>query len=381
MVWQGVRVGRLRKNKHATQSWEAIQEAGREAVARPEDITDAEAPAVIATHQRDRILHAAIAEVLTDRQREALSSDLAGLPLMETARRMGLRTIAVYSEADVGALHVEMADEAILLGPAPALESYLDIDKVLSAARSTGAESIHPGYGFLSENDAFADACEQAGITFIGPSGEAIRAMGSKIEAKRLVSAAGTPVVPGYQGDDQSSAVLIEAAADVGYPLLIKASAGGGGKGMRLVESAAEFERALDGARREAANAFGDDRVLLERYLGAPKHLEVQILGDTHGHVVHLFERDCSVQRRHQKVIEEAPGPLVTPALRERLGEAAVTAAQAINYVGAGTVEFQCPRSFLPVRPAVLKAVTSHQRKRTRRSPWCCIRTRSLAAR
>ena len=260
--------------------------------------------------------------------------------IARTVRRLGMRSIAVYSEADANARHVEMADEAYLIGPAPALHSYLDIGKVLAVAKASGARAIHPGYGFLSENDVFADACENAGVVFVGPSGAAIRTMGSKIEAKRLVSAAGTPVVPGYQGDDQDARVLADAAAEVGYPLLIKASAGGGGKGMRLVNEHDGFARALEGARREAAAAFGDDRVLLERYLAAPKHLEVQIIGDTHGRMLHLFERDCSVQRRHQKVIEEAPGPGVTPDLREQLGEAALTAARAIDYVGAGTVEF-----------------------------------------
>ncbi|MEZ5559298.1 MAG: biotin carboxylase N-terminal domain-containing protein [Pseudomonadales bacterium] len=260
--------------------------------------------------------------------------------IFRTARRLGLRTVAVYSDADATAQHVRQADVALCIGAAPAAESYLDIEAVLDAARRSGAGAIHPGYGFLSENAAFAQACVEAGIAFVGPSAEAIRAMGSKIEAKRLVAAAGTPVVPGYQDDDQSDARLLEAAQQVGFPLLIKASAGGGGKGMRLVRAASEFADALAGARREARSAFGDERVLLERYLQEPKHLEVQILADTRGHTLHLWERDCSVQRRHQKVLEEAPAPGVSPELRTLLGEAAVQAAKAIGYYGAGTVEF-----------------------------------------
>ena len=264
--------------------------------------------------------------------------------IIATAKRLGIRAVAVYSDADAKALHVRRADEALRLGPAPALESYLNIDAILAAAERSGADAIHPGYGFLSENDRFAQACAAAGIAFVGPSSEAIRAMGSKIEAKRLVEAAGTPVVPGYQGDDQTDAALEDAARDVGFPLLIKASAGGGGKGMRLVETAEEFATALQGARREAMAAFGDDRMLLERYLVDPKHLEVQVLADNHGGTIGVFERDCSVQRRHQKVIEEAPGPTVDDALRARLVDAAIKAARAINYTGAGTVEFIAER-------------------------------------
>jgi 3-methylcrotonyl-CoA carboxylase alpha subunit len=260
--------------------------------------------------------------------------------IIRTARRLGIRSVAVYSDADAGAQHVRLADAAVRVGPPPALASYLDIDAVIDAARASGAEAIHPGYGFLSENADFAAACAAAGIVFVGPSPAAIRAMGSKSEAKTLVAAAGTPVVPGYQGIDQTDARLIAEATALGYPLLIKASAGGGGKGMRLVTGPAEFEAALAGARREARSAFGDDRVLLERYLTSPKHIEVQVLADATGHTLHLFERDCSVQRRHQKVIEEAPGPSVTPAFRTLLGEAAVQAAKAIGYLGAGTVEF-----------------------------------------
>jgi 3-methylcrotonyl-CoA carboxylase alpha subunit len=260
--------------------------------------------------------------------------------IMRTARALGMRTVAVYSDADAGARHVREADVALRLGPAPARESYLNIEAVLDAARRADADAVHPGYGFLSENAEFAEACERAGLTFVGPSAAAIRAMGSKIEAKRLVADAGAPVVPGYQGDDQSDDRLAAEADALGYPLLIKASAGGGGKGMRRVDGSAAFASALAAARREAAAAFGDDRVLLERYLTAPKHLEVQILADGQGRVLHLFERDCSVQRRHQKVIEEAPGATVSEALRADLGEAAVQAARSIDYRGAGTVEF-----------------------------------------
>ncbi len=260
--------------------------------------------------------------------------------VIDTARRLGMHAAAVYSDADAGALHVRRADSAHRIGPAPALESYLGIEAVLAAAERAGADAIHPGYGFLSENAEFADACARAGIVFVGPSSDAIRAMGSKVEAKRLIAAAGTPVVPGYHDDDQDDAVLEAAAREMGFPLLIKASAGGGGKGMRLVGAPEEFRDALAGARREAAAAFADEKMLLERYLVNPKHLEVQILADTHGNTIGVFERDCSVQRRHQKVIEEAPGPTVDEPLRKRLVEAAVNAARAIDYTGAGTVEF-----------------------------------------
>jgi 3-methylcrotonyl-CoA carboxylase alpha subunit len=260
--------------------------------------------------------------------------------IIRTARRLGVRTVAVYSDADADALHVRHADAAVRIGPAPARDSYLNIEAVLEAARRSGAGAVHPGYGFLSENAAFADACERAGLIFVGPPAAAIRAMGSKIEAKRLVAAAGAPVVPGYQEPAQSDERLLEAAREVGFPLLIKASAGGGGKGMRRVDGPEDLPAALAGARREALNAFGDDSLLLERYLTAPKHLEVQILADAHGNTLHLFERDCSVQRRHQKVVEEAPGPSVSPALRAALGDAALRAARAIDYRGVGTVEF-----------------------------------------
>lgn len=260
--------------------------------------------------------------------------------VFRTASRMGIRTIAVYSDADRDALHVAQADEAVYLGPAPATESYLDISKVIDAARRSGAQAIHPGYGFLSENADFAQACTDAGFIFVGPPASAIRTMGSKMASKRLMEAAGVPILPGYHGDNQDAKFLAQQADEIGYPLLIKASAGGGGKGMRLVTKSEEFAGQLQSARREAKSAFGDDDVLLERYLTAPKHIEVQLMADAHGEVVHLFERDCSVQRRHQKVIEEAPAPTVSAELRERLGQTAVMAAKRVGYVGAGTVEF-----------------------------------------
>ncbi|MDE0225408.1 MAG: biotin/lipoyl-binding protein [Gammaproteobacteria bacterium] len=260
--------------------------------------------------------------------------------VMHTARRLGIETVAVYSDADAHALHVRQADRAVRIGPPVAAESYLNIEAVMAAIAETGADAVHPGYGFLSENAEFAGACAAAGCIFVGPSAAAIRAMGSKIEAKHLVADAGTPVVPGYLGDDQDPDVLSAKAQEVGFPLLIKASAGGGGRGMRRVDDADSFGAALEGARREATAAFGDDRVLLERLILKPKHIEVQVLGDDHGNMVYLFERDCSMQRRHQKVVEEAPGPTVSAALRTTMGEAAVRAARAIDYVGAGTVEF-----------------------------------------
>jgi 3-methylcrotonyl-CoA carboxylase alpha subunit len=260
--------------------------------------------------------------------------------VVRTARRMGIATVAVYSEADAGALHVTMADEARLIGPPPARESYLKADAILAAATDTGAQAIHPGYGFLSENAEFAEACAAAGIVFIGPPPSAMRAMGSKAAAKALMVAAGVPVVPGYHGDDQEPGHLLQEAEKIGFPVLIKASGGGGGRGMRVVGTAAEFLRALDGAKREALGAFGDDRVLIEKYLVNPRHIEVQVFGDAHGNVVHLFERDCSIQRRYQKVVEEAPAPGLKPKMRQALGAAAVAAAKAVGYVGAGTVEF-----------------------------------------
>jgi 3-methylcrotonyl-CoA carboxylase alpha subunit len=257
-----------------------------------------------------------------------------------TCKRLGIRTVGVYSEADAGALHVSVCDEAHLIGPAPARDSYLRADRILAAAQRTGAQAVHPGYGFLSENEDFAEACERAGVVFIGPPASAIRAMGSKSAAKQLMEKAGVPLVPGYHGEAQDPATLAREADRIGYPVLIKASAGGGGKGMRVVESAAQLESALASAKREAASAFGDDRVLIEKYLTRPRHIEMQVFADAHGNVVHLFERDCSVQRRHQKVLEEAPAPGMTAARRRQMGSAAVAAARAVGYVNAGTVEF-----------------------------------------
>jgi 3-methylcrotonyl-CoA carboxylase alpha subunit len=260
--------------------------------------------------------------------------------VMRTARRLGIRTIAVYSDADAGSPHVAMADQSVRIGPAAARESYLSIEAILSAARATGAEAIHPGYGFLSENPGFADACAAAGIVFVGPPASAIRAMGLKDAAKALMMKAGVPVVPGYFGDDQSPEHLAREAARIGYPVLIKAVAGGGGKGMRRVDAAADFVKALEGAQREALSAFGDARVLVEKYVSTPRHIEIQVFADGHGNAVYLFERDCSLQRRHQKVVEEAPAPGMPATLRRKMGEAAVTCAKAIGYRGAGTVEF-----------------------------------------
>ena len=258
--------------------------------------------------------------------------------VMRTAKRMGIRCVAVYSDADREALHVKRADESHRIGSPPAAESYLSIEAIIAAARKSGAEAIHPGYGFLSENEDFAAACKKAGIVFIGPTPEAIAAMGDKSAAKRLMEKAGVPLVPGYHGEDQSAALLENEAARIGFPVLIKPSAGGGGKGMRVVRDKKSFGGALDGARREAKASFGDERVLIERYLERPRHIEMQVFGDTHGNVLHFFERDCSVQRRHQKVIEEAPAPKF--AKRAEMGAAALAAAKAIGYTGAGTVEF-----------------------------------------
>ncbi len=260
--------------------------------------------------------------------------------IIRTAKRLGVRTIAVYSDADAKALHVREADEAVHIGASPAKESYLRGEKIIAAATQTGAESIHPGYGFLSENADFAQAVIDAGLIWIGPAPSSIRAMGLKDAAKKLMAEAGVPVTPGYLGEDQSEARLHSEADVIGYPVLIKAVAGGGGKGMRKVEKKAEFKAALASAKREAAAAFGDDRVLLEMYVQRPRHIEVQVFGDTHGNVVHLFERDCSLQRRHQKVIEEAPAPGMDEVTRASLCAAAVKAARAVNYVSAGTVEF-----------------------------------------
>jgi 3-methylcrotonyl-CoA carboxylase alpha subunit len=260
--------------------------------------------------------------------------------IIRTARRMGLRSIAVFSDADETAQHVQMADEAIHIGAAPARESYLNIPAIIAAAKRARADAIHPGYGFLSENTAFAEACAEAGIIFVGPSADAMRAMGSKGSAKALMEKAGVPLLPGYHGTEQDSAFLEGEAVRIGFPLIIKAVAGGGGRGMRVVRAAADFTEALRAARQEGASAFGDDRVLIERYLERPRHIEVQVFGDSRGNAVHLFERDCSAQRRHQKVIEEAPAPGISVEMRDAMGAAAVAAAKAVSYQGAGTVEF-----------------------------------------
>ncbi|WP_274629509.1 acetyl/propionyl/methylcrotonyl-CoA carboxylase subunit alpha [Arvimicrobium flavum] len=260
--------------------------------------------------------------------------------IVRTARRMGIATVAVYSDADAKALHVAEADEAVHIGPSPVADSYLRADRIIAAALATGAEAIHPGYGFLSENPDFVDQVTAAGLVFIGPSAAAIRAMGLKDAAKRLMEEAGVPVVPGYHGEAQDDGLLAGKAAEIGYPVLIKARAGGGGKGMRRVDRTDDFAEALAGARREAKGAFGDDSVLVEKYVEKPRHIEVQVFGDNHGDAVHLFERDCSAQRRHQKVIEEAPAPGMTMEMRRAMTEAAVTAAKAIAYSGAGTIEF-----------------------------------------
>jgi len=260
--------------------------------------------------------------------------------IARTARRLNMRTIAVYSDADAKALHVRACDEALPIGPAPARESYLVIDRLIEAAKQARAECIHPGYGFLSENAEFAEACARAGIVFVGPPPDAIRAMGLKDRAKTLMEKAGVPVVPGYHGEQQDPKLLKRKAYEIGYPVLIKAVAGGGGKGMRRVDKHADFDDALEGAMREAAGAFGDSRVLIEKYVAAPRHIEVQVFADNHGNTIHLNERDCSLQRRHQKVIEEAPAPGMSTELRAAMGAAAVAAAKAVGYSGAGTVEF-----------------------------------------
>ena len=260
--------------------------------------------------------------------------------IARTAKHLGIRTVPVYSEADAGAMHVEMCDEAYLIGGAAARDSYLHGERIIQVARKTGARAIHPGYGFLSENAAFARACEAAGIVFVGPPAAAIEAMGSKSAAKALMEKAGVPLVRGYHGANQDDSLLEIEADRIGYPVLIKAVAGGGGKGMRIVEQRESFRNSLDAARREAKSAFGDDRVLVEQYLVRPRHVEVQVFADRHGEYVHLFERDCSVQRRHQKIIEEAPAPGLTEARRSQMGEVALAAARAVGYVGAGTVEF-----------------------------------------
>ncbi len=262
------------------------------------------------------------------------------LRVARTAARLGLRTIAVCSEADAGALHVRVCDEAVVIGPAAPQDSYLAIDRLIDAAHRTGAQCVHPGYGFLSENATFAEACAKAGLAFIGPPAAAIRAMGLKDQAKSLMERAGVPVVPGYHGGQQTAAFLKRKAYEIGYPVLIKAVAGGGGRGIRRVDKHAEFEDALASAQREATAAFGDARMLIEKYVEAPRHVEIQVMADSRGNVIHLGERDCSLQRRHQKLIEEAPAPGMTAALRNEMGQAAVAAARAVGYAGAGTVEF-----------------------------------------
>src|SRR5277367_2848911 len=260
--------------------------------------------------------------------------------VIRTARAMGLRTVAVYSEADQGAMHVALADEAVLLGPARARDSYLNIERVIEAARKAGAEAVHPGYGFLSENAEFAQACADASLVFVGPTAAMMTAMGSKSGSKTLMEKAGVPLVPGYHGEAQDEATLSKAADKIGFPILVKASAGGGGRGMRVVRAAAELSAAIASAKREAKAAFGDDRMLIEKYVDNPRHIEVQVIGDSHGNLLSLFERECTLQRRHQKVIEEAPSPTLDAKQREAVCEAARKAAGAVNYVGAGTIEF-----------------------------------------
>jgi len=260
--------------------------------------------------------------------------------VMKTARKMGIKTVAVYSDVDAKALHVRMADEAVLIGPSPAIESYLIADKIIDACKQTGSDAVHPGYGFLSENPDFVRACRKAKITFIGPAAESMEAMGLKDAAKKLMDKAGVPITPGYHGKDQDPKLLEAKAGMIGYPVLIKAVAGGGGKGMRRVDKAEDFQEMLASCQREAKSSFGNDDVLIEKYIQSPRHIEVQVFGDTHGNVVHMFERDCSLQRRHQKVIEEAPAPGMTEDVRKAMTDAAIEAAKAVNYVGAGTVEF-----------------------------------------
>jgi len=288
--------------------------------------------------------------------------------VLRTVRRLGYGTVAVYSDADRDSPHVAAADRAVLIGGAAPRESHLNLPAPIEAARKAGADAIHPGYGFLAENADFADAVDAAGLVFIGPTGEAIRAMGNKAQAKRLVLAAGMPCIPGYQDTDQSDAAFVAAANDIGFPVMVKATAGGGGRGMRLVHKATELRAALASARSEATQAFGSDELILERAVIAPRHVEIQVLADSHGHCIHLGERDCSVQRRHQKVIEEAPSPAVSPELRARMGDAAVNAAKAIGYIGAGTMEFLLDRegrfyfmemnTRLQVEHAVTEAIT-----------------------
>ncbi|MDG1507942.1 MAG: biotin carboxylase N-terminal domain-containing protein, partial [Luminiphilus sp.] len=260
--------------------------------------------------------------------------------IMRTAKTMGMKTVAVYSEADADAMHVREADQSICIGPAPVAESYLQINAILDAADRTGADCIHPGYGFLSENQAFASACEARGIEFIGPPNAAIEVMGDKARAKRAMIDAGVPCVPGYQGNDQSNATLIAEANKIGMPVMVKAAAGGGGRGMRLVHDASDLESAIELAQSEAHNAFGSSELIIEKAVVRPRHVEIQVFADKSGNTIYLGERDCSIQRRHQKVVEEAPCPVMTPELRVAMGQAAVEAAKAVDYVGAGTVEF-----------------------------------------
>jgi acetyl/propionyl-CoA carboxylase alpha subunit len=262
------------------------------------------------------------------------------LRVIRACREMGIEAIAVYSDADAQARHVRAADRAIRIGPPPAVESYLNIEAVIAAARRSGADAVHPGYGFLSENAGFASACADAGIVFVGPPAPAIARMGSKIAARELMQRAGVPVVPGRTPDDQSDGGLEAAALDVGFPVLVKASAGGGGKGMRAAANAPELRDAAPAARREALAAFGDGTLYVERLIAHPRHVEIQILADAHGNAVHLFERECSIQRRHQKIVEESPSPALTPALRDRMGAAAIAAAREAGYQNAGTIEF-----------------------------------------
>jgi len=290
------------------------------------------------------------------------------LRVMRSARALGYRTVAVYSEADAGSLHVSGADEAVCIGPAPVCESYLHIENIIAACKMSGADAVHPGYGFLSENADFAEACHKAGLVFIGPEVKAIHLMGNKAQAKRRMIAAGVPCIPGYSGQDQAELTLVAEAKKTGFPLMLKAAAGGGGRGMRLVHSADDFLAAVSSARSEAVNAFGSDELILETALLEPRHIEIQVFADQHGNVVHLGERDCSIQRRHQKVIEETPSPAVSVELRARMGETAVAAARAIDYVGAGTIEFLLDKSGefyfmemntrLQVEHAVTEAVT-----------------------
>merc|ERR1711892_1160304 len=266
--------------------------------------------------------------------------------VMKTAKKLGIQTVAVYSDADRDSMHVHMADEAYRIGPAPSQQSYLSGEKILEVAKASGSQAIHPGYGFLSENVEFASACQKEGVIFVGPPSSAIRDMGIKFTSKIIMEAANVPCIKGYHGEDQSIERLREEAEKIGFPVMIKAVRGGGGKGMRSCLTREEFEAQLDSAKREAMKSFGDEVMLLEKFVVDPRHVEVQVFGDQHGNYVYLFERDCSVQRRHQKVIEEAPGPGISPSVRASLGEAAVRAARAVNYVGAGTVEFVMDKDF-----------------------------------